>query len=65
MALTLKNYTKQLTEELIKSAGKSRVRECDETEKGVFVSYVDEGNSTFDVSLTVSPKAEVSNSGCD
>ena len=65
MALTLKNFTKQLTEELIKSAGKSAVRECDETEKGVFVAYVDEGSNTFDVSLTVSPKGEINSSGCD
>ncbi len=65
MALTLKNYSKQLTEELIKSAGKNTVRECDETEKGVFVAYVDEGSNTFDVSLSVSPKGEIINSSCD
>ncbi len=37
---------------LKRKAEKCAVRECDETEKGTFIAYVDEGDETFDVSLT-------------
>lgn len=65
MELSLKNYTSVLPKELLKLAEKNKVRECDETEKGHFVAYVDEGDDTYDVSLTVSPKAEVTEHTCD
>lgn len=65
MKLTLKNYTKELSKELLQLATKGKVRECDETEKGVFVAYVDEGSDSFDVSLTVLPNGEITKSSCD
>lgn len=65
MNLSLKNYTTTLSKELQKLAEKNKVRECDETEKGHYVAYVDEGNDTFDVSLILSPKLEVVSHSCD
>ncbi|WP_259066549.1 SWIM zinc finger family protein [Mucilaginibacter sp. X4EP1] len=65
MTLTLKNYTKALTKEQLQAAEKSKVRECDETEKGIFVAYVDEGSDSFDVSITLLPNGELANSSCD
>ncbi len=53
MTLTLKNYETVLPKELMKLAEKNQVRECDETEKGHFIAYIDEGNESFDVSLTI------------
>ncbi|HEY4322329.1 MAG TPA: hypothetical protein VGN20_00045 [Mucilaginibacter sp.] len=65
MSLTLKNYTKQLSKELIQLAEKNAVRECDETGNGHFIAYVDEGSNSFDVSLTVLPNNEIGKSTCD
>ena len=65
MLLTLKNYIKVLPKELAQLAQKNTVRECDEMGKGHFVAYVDEGNSSFDVSLTVLTNGEISESTCD
>ncbi len=41
------------------------MRECDETEKGVYVAYIDKGNETFDVSLSVNATSGVTDAGCD
>ncbi|MCH5715462.1 SWIM zinc finger family protein [Niabella hibiscisoli] len=41
------------------------MRECDETEKGVYVAYIDKGNETFDVSLSVNATLGVTDAGCD
>lgn len=65
MKLTLKNYTKELAKEVLSAAEKNKVRECDETEKGVFVAYVDEGSESFDVSITLLPNGELAKSSCD
>ncbi|TFF36867.1 hypothetical protein [Mucilaginibacter psychrotolerans] len=65
MALTFKNYTKELPKELLQLAEKNTVRECDETEAGQFVAYVDEGNNSFDVSITMLPGNEIGKSDCD
>jgi len=65
MPLTLKNYSKELTKDLLQQAEKNQVRECDETQKGHFVAYVDEGNDTFDVSITILPDGAVGKSTCD
>lgn len=32
------------------------MRECDEVEKAKYVAYIDEGNDTYDVSLSLSKK---------
>lgn len=65
MTISLKNYTKVLPAGLLKQADKEIIRECDETEKGHFVAYVDEGKETYDVSLTVSPQNEITAHSCD
>lgn len=65
MDLSLKNYKTYLPKELQKLAEKNKVRECDETDKGHYVAYVDEGNDTFDVSLILSPEQEITSHTCD
>jgi mRNA-degrading endonuclease YafQ of YafQ-DinJ toxin-antitoxin module len=65
MALTLKNFAKELPKDLVQLAEKNEVRECDETEKGNFIAYVDEGKETFDVSVTILPDGEIGKSACD
>ncbi|MEP7279940.1 MAG: hypothetical protein ABI813_14920 [Bacteroidota bacterium] len=65
MELSLKNYKTILTKELLKKAGKCLVRECDETEKGHFIAYVDEGSKTFDLSLNIAPDMRVNDHHCD
>ncbi len=63
--LSLKNYTSILPKEQQKLAQKNAVRECDETPKNTFVAYVDEGDDTYDVSLTFSAAGEVLKDSCD
>ncbi|HSB93140.1 MAG TPA: hypothetical protein VLC28_08490 [Flavitalea sp.] len=41
-----------MSQSMKRKAEKCVVRECDETEKGTFIAYVDEGEETYDVSLT-------------
>lgn len=65
MDLTLKNFQTVLSKELLKQAEKARVRECDETEKGHYIAYVDEGPESYDVSLVLSPKKEVTEHRCE
>ncbi len=65
MELTLKNYATVLPKELILLAEKNKVRECDETEKGHFIAYVDDGKNSCDVSLTFLPNGEISAHSCD
>lgn len=65
MQLSLQNYEKTLPREIQKQALKNKVRECDETEKGQFVAYVDEGEETFDVSLTIASGKEIITHSCD
>jgi hypothetical protein len=65
MALTLKNYTKELSKELLQLAEKNAVRECDESEAGQFIAYVDEGSNSFDVSVIVLPGEKIGKSTCD
>ena len=52
MDITIKNYKSSLPSELIKKAQRCIVRECDEINPKHFVSYVDESDNSFDVSLT-------------
>jgi hypothetical protein len=65
MPLTLANYATTISKELILLAKKNKVRECDETEKGHFVAYVDDGNESFDVSLTVKGGKEITAHTCE
>lgn len=65
MELNLKNYTTTLPKELLKLAAKNTVRECDETEKGHYVAYVDEGGESYDVSLVIAPGGEIKTAECD
>lgn len=65
MPITLDNYKTTLPASTLMLAEKNAVRECDETESGHFVAYVDEGNVSYDVSITVNKKKEVIDHGCD
>jgi hypothetical protein len=65
MALTLKNYRKELLKELLQLAEKNAVRECDESEAGRFIAYVDEGSNSFDVSVTILTGEKIGESTCD
>src|SRR5580704_2558791 len=65
MELTLKNYATTLSKDLILLSKKNKVRECDETEKGHFVAYVDDGSDSFDVSLTVKAGNKIALHTCD
>jgi hypothetical protein len=49
MTLTLKNHLATLPADLLQQAKKNTVCECDETEKGHFVAYADDGSDNFDV----------------
>lgn len=65
MELTFKNYATKLSKDLLLLAKKNKVRECDETEAGRFVAYVDEGSESFDVSLTVKVGNKIALHTCD
>jgi len=65
MALTLKNYAATVSPDLLLQAKKNKVRECDETEKGHFVAYVDDGNESFDVSVTIGADGEIIKHTCE
>lgn len=65
MTITLTNYQTTLPAALFPKAGKCSVRECDETSKGFFEAYVDEGEESYDVALRLSPKKEVTEYRCD
>lgn len=65
MNLSQKNYKQVLPKELVKQAEKSNVRECDETGKGIFQAYVDEKESSFDVSIVINNEGEVTEHRCD
>ncbi len=65
MEISLQNYTTTLAKTFLAKAAKLVVRECDETEKGHFVAYVDEGDESYDVSLTLSAKGLVTGQSCD
>ncbi|SEM01514.1 hypothetical protein SAMN05216436_101156 [bacterium A37T11] len=65
MQLSRENYGKVLVKTLLQQAGKCLVRECDEQPPGTFVSYVDEATETYDVSISLDEKGEVSAHSCD
>ena len=62
--ITLSNYRSELLPELIKSASALPVRECD-VDNGVYVAYIDEGDDSRDVSLTVNKQGAVVAFSCD
>lgn len=65
MLVTTKNYTTAVSADVLSQAKKNKVRECDELEKGNFVAYVDEGSETFDVSISINSKQEITRHACD
>lgn len=65
MNLSQKNYKEVLPKELLKQAGKSNVRECDEKEKGHFQAYVDEKENSFDVSIIINNESIITEHNCD
>jgi hypothetical protein len=65
MEISVKNYKNTLPKGIIQKAEKLRIRECDEIEKGHFQAYVDEGETSFDVTIVVNGKGEVTSHLCD
>lgn len=65
MELSLTSFQTTLSRELLRQAGKATVRECDETGKGRFVAYVDEGDKSYDVALSILPNKMVGEHSCD
>jgi hypothetical protein len=50
---TLKNFKKQFSDDAKLWAVKCTVRECDEESRGHFLAFVDQGEESFDVSVTI------------
>jgi hypothetical protein len=66
MEISLTNYQKILSKELLKVSEKNTVRECDELEKGHFQAYVDEkGNDSYDVLINLNNRGIVTDYSCD
>ncbi len=65
MELSLKNYKTDLPAQILKLAEKNIVRECDEIEKGSYIAFVDEGEASYDVAITILKNGEVNNAECD
>jgi len=53
MKITIKNYKTKLSEDVLRKSKHCKVRECDEVSEGVFESYVDEFDNSYDVRLTL------------
>ena len=51
--LFLSAFSESLSAETKKKAERLNVRECDEHPKGSFVAYVDEGDQSFDVTVSL------------
>lgn len=64
-SLSFKNFKKHFADDVKLWAAQCSVRECDEEAKGHFVSFVDQGDQSFDVSLRINPKQEVLSSSCE
>jgi len=66
MEITIKNYKSKLPDDVIKKSLRCEVRECDEVNPGVFESYVDELDRSYDVSITIDKTLLVKhNCDCD
>ena len=65
MEISVKNYRNILPKEIIQKAEKVKVRECDELEKGHFQAYLDDGETSFDVTIIINSKGEVTGHLCD
>lgn len=65
MPLTLTNFKTTLPQALLHKAARCSVRECDETRKGYYEGFVDEGAESYDVSLRILPNKEVAEHRCD
>ena len=63
--LSLNNFKKHFADDVKLSAAQCSVRECDEETKGHFVSFVDQGDQSFDVNLHINPKQEIISSNCE
>lgn len=65
MPYNLKTFKKNVPAELLKLAGKHKIRECDEEEKGKFIAFVEDGINDYDVKILLSAKGEMSEHSCD
>jgi hypothetical protein len=57
--------TKQRSKQVVTDKSRCTVRECDETEKGKFIAYVDEKNESYDVSISLDSEKKLVNYSCD
>lgn len=62
--MILTNFLKE-NQSKLKLTKKLIVRDLDETEKNVFVAYVDEGKNSFDVQLILDSKNSIKKTQCD
>jgi len=65
MQLTLKDFKKQFDAVTIRSAEKLTVRELEENPKGTFICFVDEKSDSWDVSIGIDKKGNVTQYSCD
>lgn len=65
MNVSLSNYKTALAKPLLKKAAACTVRECDETAKGHYEGYVDEGAESYDVALTIASGKDITAHRCD
>ena len=63
--LTFDNYKDQITATLLKKANKLLVRDVDEESKNHFIAYVDDGDKSYDVSITTNQSKEIIATYCD
>ena len=63
--IILNDYKKILSKDIIKLAQKMLVRELDEVKPSQYESYVDDGNETYDLTLSVNKTGAVAKSACD
>ncbi|NTS39850.1 hypothetical protein HRG84_02950 [Flavisolibacter sp. BT320] len=65
MPLSLTNYKTTLSPALLRKAATCAVRECDETGKGSYEAYVDEGEDSHDAMLRLGKTKDVTEHRCD
>lgn len=64
-SISLKNFKKQFADDVKLWAAQCTVRECDEESKGQFVAFVDQADQSFDVSVNINSKQEITAIACD
>ncbi|RYZ61561.1 MAG: hypothetical protein EOO14_04710 [Chitinophagaceae bacterium] len=65
MQPSLSNFKTTFSPAFLRKAASCAVRECDETSKGTFEAYVDQGEESYDVMLGLGKGKEVVSHRCD